>query len=243
LSVKDEFYHRHIIQHNLFAPVFESFRSNPVGDNLLSSAVIEMCDFIRSQNIKSLIEYIVTQHVLRPGSGKKSLEELSGPYVNTLSVLCQAYDENVKSERRFQAPENDSSIDLPVESRYFHDLESSKRNESNPLNEKAREDQVSLLEFALESATTVMPLFSIIFPQRKFKEVDQEASYFEDDDDEGNSEAATDPTTSLSKSDHELHRTPRMFSLAQAPVLQNDVNLSEESADADDNQHAIIRKF
>lgn len=42
LSVKDEFYHRHIIQHNLFAPVFEAFRSNPVGDNLVSSAIVEV---------------------------------------------------------------------------------------------------------------------------------------------------------------------------------------------------------
>ena len=42
LSVKDEFYHRHIIQHNLFAPVFEAFRANPVGDNLVSSAIVEV---------------------------------------------------------------------------------------------------------------------------------------------------------------------------------------------------------
>jgi protein phosphatase-4 regulatory subunit 3 len=42
LSVKDEFYHRHIIQYNLFAPVFEAFRANPVGDNLVSSAIVEV---------------------------------------------------------------------------------------------------------------------------------------------------------------------------------------------------------
>eukprot|EP00986_Skeletonema_menzelii_P004530 scaffold1545_cov124-Skeletonema_menzelii.AAC.13 len=38
LSVKDEFYHRHIVQYNLFAPVFEAFRIIPVGRNLISSA-------------------------------------------------------------------------------------------------------------------------------------------------------------------------------------------------------------
>ncbi len=44
LSVKDEFYHRHIIQYNLFAPVFDVFRSNHRGDNLLSSAILEVRD-------------------------------------------------------------------------------------------------------------------------------------------------------------------------------------------------------
>lgn len=44
LSVKDEFYHRHIIQHDLFTPVFDLFRdrSSSVGNNLLSSAILEV---------------------------------------------------------------------------------------------------------------------------------------------------------------------------------------------------------
>ncbi len=40
ISLKDEFYNRHIIQHSLFTPVFEAFRANPVGDNLVSSSII-----------------------------------------------------------------------------------------------------------------------------------------------------------------------------------------------------------
>lgn len=44
LSVKDEFYHRHIIQYNLFAPVFDIFRANHRGDNLVSSAILEVSD-------------------------------------------------------------------------------------------------------------------------------------------------------------------------------------------------------
>ena len=46
LSVRDEFYNRHIVQHDLFKPVFDAFRDNPVGDNLVSSAIIDMCDFV-----------------------------------------------------------------------------------------------------------------------------------------------------------------------------------------------------
>lgn len=40
LSLKDEFYNRYIIQNNLFGSVFEAFRANPVGDNLVSSSII-----------------------------------------------------------------------------------------------------------------------------------------------------------------------------------------------------------
>ena len=43
LSVKDEFYHRHIVQYNLFAPVFDLFRAiTSVGNNIVSSAILEV---------------------------------------------------------------------------------------------------------------------------------------------------------------------------------------------------------
>ena len=43
LSVKDEFYHRHIVQYDLLAPAFVLFRANAsVGDDLLSSAILEV---------------------------------------------------------------------------------------------------------------------------------------------------------------------------------------------------------
>lgn len=145
MSVKDEFYHRHIIQHNLFAPVFESLRTNPVGDNLLSSAIVEMCDYIHSQNIKSLIEHIVTVHVAPTFSREKSLEDLSSPYVNTLTILRQAYEENLRAEHSFANPSQSDGNGITAmqeESRYFVNLPVT-RTESAPMSEKAREDQVN----------------------------------------------------------------------------------------------------
>lgn len=103
LSVKDEFYHRHIIQHNLFTPVFEAFRANPVGDNLVSSAIVEMCDFIHNQSIKSLIEYIVTKHlsVSSPSSvtDRPSLEDVATPYVQTLTILRKTYEDDLRNAK------------------------------------------------------------------------------------------------------------------------------------------------
>jgi len=96
LSVKDEFYHRHIVQYNLFAPVFDVFRITPVGSNLISSAVLEMCDFIRTENIKSLLEYIVTKYLAKSTSpGEKSLEDIANPHVETFAQLRRRHEENM----------------------------------------------------------------------------------------------------------------------------------------------------
>jgi hypothetical protein len=55
--------------------------------------------------------------------------------------------------------------------------------------------------------------------------VDEEESYFESDDDEGGGRSTVVPTSvdeiAAQEVENELHRTPRMFSLAQAPLLNN----------------------
>lgn len=165
LSVKDEFYHRHIIQHNLFTPVFEAFRANPVGDNLVSSAIVEvspsmhslngsvgrprlltqslvslfqMCDFIHNQNIKSLIEYIVTKHlsVSSPSSvtDRPSLEDVATPYVQTLTILRRTYEEDLRNAKE-QASEPDGREQSKGSGSYYDHARTG-------MSEKALEDQV-----------------------------------------------------------------------------------------------------
>lgn len=147
LSLKDDFYNRHIIQHKLFTPVFEAFRANPVGDNLVSSSIIETCEFIRTENNRSLIEYIVTKHLSEGqalSNAKPSLEDVATPYVDTLSQLRQKYEENIKKDETTDS---------------FSDGGERRRT---ALNEKAIEDQ------------------------RKFRETDEEESYFFDDVEDNN---------------------------------------------------------
>jgi len=205
LSVKDEFYHRHIIQHNLFAPVFEAFRANPVGDNLVSSAIIEMVDYIHNANITSLIEYIVTKHLHTTSSNRRSpksseelsLEDVATPYVNTLTVLRQAYEENkdvVSPTRGNEEGHTDPPSPNSHSSRYFPSM-------ARP--------RVGMSEKALED-------------QRKFREVDEEESYFETDDDDGQQVPEVVTRGAVDEvAENELHRTPRMFSLSQAPLLNS----------------------
>jgi protein phosphatase-4 regulatory subunit 3 len=154
LSLKDEFYNRHIVQNNLFTPVFDAFRANPVGDNLVSSSIIEMCDFIRTENIKSVIEHIATKYLGQkqyssssisdsPIKRIPSLEDVATPYVDTLTLLRQKYEEN-KTLSNLKVGSNDTSTDNENQNRLMQ-------------NEKAREDQ------------------------RKFHESSSEESYFFDD--------------------------------------------------------------
>jgi len=148
LAVNEELYHRHIIHHNLFEPVFQAFRANPVGDNLVSSSIVEMCDFIHNENIKSLVEHIVVEHLSSNDEESllPSLEDVSSPYVTTLTVLRKTYESNLAGGSAAPGPSNGQH----------------QKAAEGILDEKAREDQ------------------------RKFRELDNEESYFDaDDDDEG----------------------------------------------------------
>ena len=222
LSVHDEFYHRHIIQHDLFAQVFDALRENPVGDNLVSSSIVEMCDYIHNENIKSLIEYIVTKHLSpidQSEKGVTSLEDVSSPYVSTLTVLREAYEANRKSMQPVQhsATGIHGGTISPGGSRYFNATGTvSHHTVHRVLSGKALEDQ------------------------RKFQEADEEESYFESNNSVTESPSAmpiatTGPvsngplavpmkvdevdaseSTTAGEGIADLHRTQRMFSLAQA---------------------------
>lgn len=212
LSVNDEFYHRHIIHHNLFSPVFDAFRANPVGDNLVSSAIVEMCDFIHHENIMSLMEHIVTKHlsVAHTESPGPSLEDVSRPYVSTLTTLRESYEQNLEAlrlqhqQQGKSGPTPESSLAHADGPSYF----SGKPLAARALSGKALEDQ------------------------RKFREDHDEESYFEDDDDEMGPQPKTQPLTNtavppavdeVAAQDNEaiLHNNAHMFALTQTPLMNH----------------------
>ena len=86
VSAKDDMYNQHIIKKNLFDPVFEAFRTNPVGDNIVSSAIVEMCDFIQSNNVVSLVEHVGRKYLQTSTSASSiNLEKAATPYLSTPS--------------------------------------------------------------------------------------------------------------------------------------------------------------
>jgi len=62
IAAKDEFYFRHIIKQDLLRPVLNILKkSRNDGDNLLSSAVLELVELIRTESFRTLLDYIVEQ--------------------------------------------------------------------------------------------------------------------------------------------------------------------------------------
>lgn len=83
IGLKDEFYNRHIINGNLFAPIVEALKQNNGRYNLLDSAIIEVFEFIKSEEIKSLNVYIIEKF-------GKFLDTVE--YVGTFKALRHQYE-------------------------------------------------------------------------------------------------------------------------------------------------------
>ncbi|GAB1302950.1 hypothetical protein APTSU1_001819100 [Apodemus speciosus] len=91
IGFKDEVYNIYIIKKNLFEPVVNAFTQNGHRYNMLNSAIIELFEFIRQENIKSLIANIVENFFI----AFESIE-----YVQTFKGLKTKYEEEKKRERR-----------------------------------------------------------------------------------------------------------------------------------------------
>lgn len=59
VHMKEEIYNRYLIKSNLFKPVLKLFVANGHRYNLVDSAIIELFDYIRSEEITSLITHII----------------------------------------------------------------------------------------------------------------------------------------------------------------------------------------
>ncbi|PIO33132.1 hypothetical protein AB205_0221460, partial [Aquarana catesbeiana] len=84
IGLKDEFYNRYIIKGNLFEPVINALLDNGTRYNLLNSAIIELFEFIRVEDIKSLTAHIVENFY-------KALEPIE--YVQTFKGLKTKYEQ------------------------------------------------------------------------------------------------------------------------------------------------------
>lgn len=73
------------VRNNLFEPVLAAFLANGERYNLLNSAVLEMVEFIRKENIKPLVSHLVEQYGPRLASCT---------YVDTFRNLKLKYEQN-----------------------------------------------------------------------------------------------------------------------------------------------------
>ncbi|XP_067371222.1 serine/threonine-protein phosphatase 4 regulatory subunit 3-B-like isoform X2 [Channa argus] len=84
IGLKDEYYNRYIIKGNLFEPVINALLDNGTRYNLLNSAIIELFEFIKVEDIKSLIAHIVDNFY-------QALESIE--YVQTFKGLKGRYEQ------------------------------------------------------------------------------------------------------------------------------------------------------
>ncbi|KAK9907487.1 hypothetical protein WJX75_004578 [Coccomyxa subellipsoidea] len=85
IGLKDDFYNRYLVRNNLFEPVLATFLANGERYNLLNSAVLEMVEYVRKENVKPLISHLIEQFGGRLASCN---------YVDTFRNLKLKYEQN-----------------------------------------------------------------------------------------------------------------------------------------------------
>ncbi|XP_056114559.1 serine/threonine-protein phosphatase 4 regulatory subunit 3B [Rhinichthys klamathensis goyatoka] len=120
IGLKDEYYNRYIMKGNLFEPVVNALLDNGTRYNLLNSAVVELFEFIRVEDIRSLIAHIVDHFY-------PALESIE--YVQTFKGLKGRYEQEKERQSRGL-------------SRYRRDARS-EEDEDMWLNEEEEEEDVS----------------------------------------------------------------------------------------------------
>jgi len=98
VGVKDDYYYRHIIKNNLMEPLIGIFKDNLQKYNLINSAILELLDFIRKENVKNLVQYLVENN-------KDLFKEVT--YVDTLKLLILKNEQNLDTS--YNSPTNNST--------------------------------------------------------------------------------------------------------------------------------------
>lgn len=158
VGTKDEAYYRHFIKLNVFGPIISALVDTKSKYNLLNSACLELFEFIRFENIKSIISFLYEKY----GS---NLREIT--YVDTFKNLLLKHEQNLE-------PVSNAKMDRPATP------EASKDRWSRV--DKSEEDYFASLDDADEPSALRVDSFSKDdgFPGIPRRLVD----YADDDDDD-----------------------------------------------------------
>ncbi|XP_064464080.1 serine/threonine-protein phosphatase 4 regulatory subunit 3-like [Ornithodoros turicata] len=110
VGLKDEFYNRYIVNGNLFAPVVDAFQRNKGRYNLLDSAIIELFEFIRVEDVRSLCSHVVERY-------GKVLDKVD--YVQTFKSLRLRYEQH--QDRLKERPSLESMPSILRNTRFRRD--------------------------------------------------------------------------------------------------------------------------
>lgn len=133
LTVKDEHYYRHIVKYDLLGPILQELKQFCKKDNLLTSAIIELVEYIRTEGIGVLIENIVEKHsdcledVLHVDTYDKlrlRFDQMNDPSALDTSARTAATDDNscqIDKRVRRANRRNRQLVEQEKEEAYFDD--------------------------------------------------------------------------------------------------------------------------
>uniref|UniRef100_A0A914LK23 Serine/threonine-protein phosphatase 4 regulatory subunit 3-like central domain-containing protein n=1 Tax=Meloidogyne incognita TaxID=6306 RepID=A0A914LK23_MELIC len=101
IGLKDDIYFRHICDKSILDPVVECFEANGSRYNLLNSSLIELFEYIRTEEIRPLMQYVIQKH------WETTFSKVE--YVRTFSVMktrCAQFADTFSFERDSASKEN-----------------------------------------------------------------------------------------------------------------------------------------
>ncbi|KAL7073391.1 hypothetical protein ACQ4LE_007251 [Meloidogyne hapla] len=101
IGLKDDIYVRHICDKSILDPVVECFEANGSRYNLLNSSLIELFEYIRTEEIRPLMQYVIQKH------WENTFCKVE--YVRTFSAMktrCAQFSDSFSFERDSASKEN-----------------------------------------------------------------------------------------------------------------------------------------
>eukprot|EP00052_Salpingoeca_macrocollata_P023689 m.209193 g.209193 ORF g.209193 m.209193 type:complete len:759 (-) comp22090_c1_seq4:961-3237(-) len=166
----NEFFLRNIANNKLLAPVIGLLQANGPRYNLMNSAILDLLEFIRKENIKTLVHALVKQH-------ESELRAIS--YVLTCRALIARYERNEELER--QPPSSTVTEMLPDDDRGFSRL---RKREGLDLHEDNYFDSADEDEPAMAQDPPPLQRMSSVAPRRPLPSVKKRGQNDDDDDDD-----------------------------------------------------------
>ncbi|KAF2804018.1 DUF625-domain-containing protein [Mytilinidion resinicola] len=151
IGLHDDFHNRQVVQHNLFDPILNILFETMPRDNLLNSACLELFEFIKRENLKTLIVHLVETY-------REKLQAIT--YVDTFQSLILRYDQlhepptTQELDHSFTTQEGDTPIrNGAVNGGRWNGLKEPDQDEENYFNGSDNEDEEDVLSAAVKPVT------------------------------------------------------------------------------------------
>uniref|UniRef100_T1IM45 Serine/threonine-protein phosphatase 4 regulatory subunit 3-like central domain-containing protein n=1 Tax=Strigamia maritima TaxID=126957 RepID=T1IM45_STRMM len=190
VGLKDDFYYRYMITGNLFLPVVDAFQRNNGRNNLLDSAIIEMFEFIKCQDIKLLCSHLVENfgECFDNVGYVKTFRELKTRYYQHKSKTLSVAGPSIVHQRYRREPRE---MDKEEETWFSHDDDSDDDMFGTSLQPVVNKYPITLLSRKIE----LVNFSSSKRTRRKIELVD----YDDDDSDEEKDDFSPSKRTRFSK--------------------------------------------